>query len=298
MATAQMDAAPTVEIVCLQKGSDSAPLYCMPTIAGSLRAYDDLVKEIGADRPVYGIRIGRAQTDSEAFESLPEMAASMAAKLLLHQRAGPICLIGYSFGGYLAIELARQLGEKGRRVPFVGIVDQMPPAASFSLPYRMCFFTMNIGPWVLTTARGVLTDAKQLLDSRHGVLRRLRRQHHVHTQDWYQGLPENRKDVVNQNLAIRRTYRFSGTYRGTIFLFRQSPSGPSFDHLFRPQRLEDFGWQRLTGANVRVVYIAGDHASCMSHPHVVHMADELRQALDEALGLIAHNPQAQSSRAH
>jgi hypothetical protein len=97
-------------------------------------------------------------------------------------------------------------------------------------------------------------------------------------------LPEERKTVVNQNIASGRNYRFEGTYRSTIFLFRQRRStGPS-NHLCRPHRLEDYGWRRITKANVRVAYIFGDHGSCLAQPNVVSLANELRLVLAAAVG--------------
>ena len=275
-----------MEIVCLQKGNGNTPLYCMPTTAGSVTSYSELAKILGADRPVYGIRIaGREHTQKfEAFASLQEMAASMAVKLLAQHGDGPICLIGYSFGGYMAIELARQLVGHGKLVPFVGIIDMRPPPASFAPSFRICHFARNVGPWALTVAARIVTDTKQWLNYRNAFLRKLRRQHRIHTQNWYPGLPEGRKNIVNQNIANRRKFRFEGIYRGTIFLFRQRPSLAHFDHPFRPQKLADYGWQRITGANIHVVYIAGDHASCMQQPDVVYLANELRLVLDVALG--------------
>src|SRR5262245_3543831 len=42
-----------VEIVCLQQGNDNTPLYCMPTLTGSVSKYLELAKILGVDRPVY-----------------------------------------------------------------------------------------------------------------------------------------------------------------------------------------------------------------------------------------------------
>jgi thioesterase domain-containing protein len=215
-----------LEIVCLQKGSDNTPLYCMPTITGSVSSYIDLAKIVGVHRPVYGIRIAnRAQISKlETFTSLSEMAASIASELLTHHRNGPICLLGYSFGGYLAIEVARQLVRKDKIVALVGIIDQMPPRASFAPVHRIYFCARNAGPWALKVAARIVTDAKQWSNYRDALLRKLNRLRKVQTQKWYQDLPEDRKNVVIQNLANRLKYRFEGTYRGTIFLFRPPSS--------------------------------------------------------------------------
>src|SRR5262249_12434441 len=99
-----------VQMVCLRQGKESTPLYCMPNIFGSVSPYIELARALG--RPAYGMQIADDR-GLQAFASLKEMAALIAGKLLTHSTDGPICLIGYSFGGYLAIEVARQLVEQG-----------------------------------------------------------------------------------------------------------------------------------------------------------------------------------------
>ena len=275
-----------MEIVCLQKENDNTPLYCMPTVAGSVSSYRELAKILGADRPVYGIRAAdRAQTGKfEAFESVQAMAASIATKLMVHRPDGPICLIGYSFGAYLALEVARQLVGQNKLVPFVGIIDAMPPRLCFTRADRIYFFARNVGPWALAFVTKIMADPKHWSNYLNSVLGKVRRQHHLLGQDWYHGLPEYRQIVVKQTIVNVRKYRCEGIYRGTIFLFRQRQStGPS-NHLFRPHRLEDYGWRRITRANVRVVYILGAHGSCMDQPDVSSIANELRLLLDAAVG--------------
>jgi len=290
-----------VKIVCLHKGNDHTPLYCMPNIAGSVSCYTELAKMLGGYRPVYGIQIAdQAQTGKlGTFASLEEMAASMAAKLLMHHRDGPIYLIGYSFGGYLAIEVARQLVGLGKLVPFVGMIDTIPGPACLSLPYRIYHFARNVGPWALNfvpwalkvTTREI-THARHWVNFRNIILRKLGGQHKMQPHDWYKNLPEGRKNIVAQNLVHARKYRFEGIYRDTIFLFRQRPSAPTFDRLFRPHQLDDYGWRRVTRANIEVVYIPGGHESCMFQPDVVHFANKLSLALDIAIAASSAQPSA------
>ena len=48
-----------------------------------------------------------------------------------HQAEGPYRLLGYSFGGVLAYEMARQLREQGESVALVGILDTANPAVAW-----------------------------------------------------------------------------------------------------------------------------------------------------------------------
>jgi thioesterase domain-containing protein len=273
----------SAQILCLRRGNQDTPLYCMPGLLGSVSGYSELAKVLGGDRPVYGIQIA---DQAQAFASMQEMAASIAAKLLAHRPNGPICLIGHSFGGFLAIEVARQLVGQGKLVPFVGMIDTIPGLAALSVAHRIHHFARNIGPWARPWALKVTT--KEI--TRHWVnfcnilLRKLRGRHRMYDWAWYRNLPETHKVIVDHNLGLSGKYCFEGTYRGTIFLFRTRRSTATFDRLFRPgDDLEDYDWRRVVGANVRVVYVPGDHVECMEPPNVTTLANRLSLALGIAL---------------
>ena len=53
------------------------------------------------------------------------MAADYLREIKARQPNGPYCLCGYSFGGLVAFEIARQLSESGNEVGFVGLFDTL-----------------------------------------------------------------------------------------------------------------------------------------------------------------------------
>jgi thioesterase domain-containing protein len=87
------------------------------------------------------------------------------------------------------------------------------------------------------------------------------------------------RDFFNRNIAMGRKYLFEGTFRGTIVLFRHRPRPAQAAHPLQPRQLPDYGWQRVTGAQVDVVHIPGDHGSFLEEPNVLYLADELRHVL-------------------
>src|SRR6476469_6377656 len=98
-----------------------APAYCLPTASGSTNAYDELAKI--SNVPLYGIRVLKRNVVGNLvpFQNLTEFALCIAKALDGYQPDGSIFLLGYSFGGPLAVEVANQLAKHGRTVPIVYI---------------------------------------------------------------------------------------------------------------------------------------------------------------------------------
>ena len=56
-------------------------------------------------------------------ESIEEMAGAYTAIIRERQPHGPYHLLGFSFGGFVAMAIAAALEREGERVAFVGLVD-------------------------------------------------------------------------------------------------------------------------------------------------------------------------------
>jgi thioesterase domain-containing protein len=240
----------------------------MPVSTGSCYEYLELAKAIGPGHLIYGIQFAdRVQTGKfKEFSSLREMATAMLPEFLAHHRDGPICLIGYSFAAYLAIELAQQLIGRGKTIPLVVIIDGKPPSASFRLLTRMKHFIKYVGPWMIKVATKTITD----------INFRTLFYYKMVGSSWYRPLPEDHQNYIKKNLANAYNYRFEGVYRNKILLFRSADHGASL----RCSPGEDYGWGGFTGASVvDVVYTPGDHGATMKSPNVMHIANTLRLAL-------------------
>lgn len=99
------------------------PIFIAHPAGGTTACYRQLVDLLGDDQPVYGL---------ERFEDAPpveERAARYVRHLLEAQPEGAFRLGGWSFGGVLAYETARQLRAAGREVEFVALFDAGLPLA-------------------------------------------------------------------------------------------------------------------------------------------------------------------------
>ncbi|MEU1164216.1 thioesterase domain-containing protein [Streptomyces sp. NPDC005921] len=113
----------------LRESGDQAPLFCVHAAAGFSWGYAGLTSPLGTARPVYGVQA----RGLDGTEALPASVAEMAADYLDHVRSvrptGPYHLLGWSFGGVVAHEMAVQLEESGASVETLAILDAHPEAA-------------------------------------------------------------------------------------------------------------------------------------------------------------------------
>ncbi|MEW2356584.1 SDR family NAD(P)-dependent oxidoreductase [Spirillospora sp. NPDC029432] len=101
----------------LRQAGTRRPLFIAHPAGGTTACYRQLTGLLSADQPVYGL---------ERFEDAPsveERAARYVRHLLEVQPEGAFRLGGWSFGGVLAYETARQLTAAGREVEFVALFD-------------------------------------------------------------------------------------------------------------------------------------------------------------------------------
>ena len=94
-------------LVPLQAGSpDHRPLFCVHPVGGEVVAYRELARRLGSGQPVYGL-----QSPDPPIQDLREMAAHYLEALREVQPEGLHRLAGWSMGGVVAYEMARQLAE-------------------------------------------------------------------------------------------------------------------------------------------------------------------------------------------
>ena len=78
---------------------------------------------LGPDQPLYGFFHPGSEGEKIRYRNVKQMAKSYLEKVKYICPNGPYYLIGYSFGGNLAFEMALQLQKSGFKVPFLVLLD-------------------------------------------------------------------------------------------------------------------------------------------------------------------------------
>ncbi|MEV8532241.1 amino acid adenylation domain-containing protein [Streptomyces sp. NPDC051211] len=106
------------------------PLFAVHPAAGIAWVYSGLLRELEPQRPLYGLQ-ARTLTETETSPAtLAEMAEDYLALIREVQPEGPYHLLGWSFGGTVAHEIAVRLREQGEQVALLALLDSYPAPVS------------------------------------------------------------------------------------------------------------------------------------------------------------------------
>ncbi|WP_156933349.1 non-ribosomal peptide synthetase, partial [Xenorhabdus cabanillasii] len=115
--------------VTIQRGSQSVPpLFCIPGAGASSSSLLELALSFPPQLPVYALQ-ARGLTDEH---NCPHTSVEGAARTYIRyirqiQPYGPYHLLGHSFGGWIAFEIALQLQAAGERVSDLILIDTDEP---------------------------------------------------------------------------------------------------------------------------------------------------------------------------
>ena len=119
-------------VVALQTRGTKTPLWFVHPGNGEILAYLSLAKYI-TDRPLYALRARGFENGEECFHSVAEAANTYYTHVKRTQPTGPYAIVGWSFGSFLAFEVAKRLESNGDRVPLCGNLDTTPNMSTFRL---------------------------------------------------------------------------------------------------------------------------------------------------------------------
>ncbi|HET8643325.1 MAG TPA: alpha/beta fold hydrolase, partial [Pseudonocardiaceae bacterium] len=116
-------AAPAFDpLVELRRGC-GRPLFLVHPIGGNVLCYVPLVRHLPGKWPVYALAAAGTATGTEPLRTVGDMAEAYLEAIRRVQPDGPYTVAGWSFGGFVAFELAARLQREGAGVENVILLD-------------------------------------------------------------------------------------------------------------------------------------------------------------------------------
>ena len=259
------------------KAAHRTPLFICAGMFGNVLNLRHLAIRIGQDRPVYGLQARGLYGGDTPHETFEEMAADYIAEMRQVQAHGPYILAGFSGGGIVAYEMARQLVAAGEDVSQVFLLDTPLPHQPFQSIWdrlsirRQDFQREGLGlipRWIAGKLRyrRVVRERELKDESAPDML------HNKMIEDYF--------------LAALRRYTVKA-YGGSVTLLRPKldvryvlPDGRKLNES-RNIMADDNGWTPYV-ARLQVYEVPGDHDSMVLEPNVRSLAEHMRQTMRAA----------------
>jgi thioesterase domain-containing protein/acyl carrier protein len=275
--------APPSTIVPLQSRGSQPPLFCVHPGDRRVICYVHLVRHLGVEQPIFGLE----DLGVDLARPVTQIAAEYVAAIRSVRPEGPYHLLGWSFGGLIAYEIARQLERQGQDVAFLGLMDTVEPVSARGWIADDLDLLINASHDLATQAgRRVSIARPELeplgLDERFArVLDELHAQGvaesfgHDELRDYY--------DLLKARVQSIHGY-VPGPFSGTVTLFRASVNDVDRDPFFSAwtgQERRTLGWCRVS-SDVSVHPVPGAHSTIAREPNVRVLARDLLELLAAA----------------
>ncbi|HEU0257513.1 MAG TPA: alpha/beta fold hydrolase [Microbacteriaceae bacterium] len=259
------------DVVALRDAGEKTPIHCFAGAGALALTFHPLSRHLPGRR-VYGY-----QAHGLERRGLPDHTVAAAARRYLEtlrvlQPKGPYILLGHSFGGLVALEVADTLARAGEEVQLVGLLDTYLPASITDSDFD--YQRLPGGPhrnarWDLTrqaerwlhrllpegipaladwgrharsyVAGAIQFDGQDQFDAFFDLLKRVARRHEVHS---YAG-------------------------RTLLVIAENNPDGYE-------------AWRPFLTGPREIVQIASEHTSLLREPYAAELADVVRSRLGEA----------------
>ncbi|UXV22066.1 amino acid adenylation domain-containing protein [Pseudomonas fluorescens] len=253
-----------------------APVFCVPGAGDSVTGFVGLSEALGRDWPLFGLQ--PRGLDGEAVPHSQVEAAAQCYLTALEQECprGPVHLVGHSFGGWVALEMAVRLQAMGREVASLTVIDSESPGGNgvVGRPYTSTAALLRLIEAMQLSAGKSLDIDPVAFAGRDEVAQR----QWLHAGMVAVGLLPARASVDamagparTYAAALRTVYRTTQRYHGVVRLvLAQDPALDAAGNQ-REQGLMIDGWQRQ-GSGLEVWYGGGNHFTLLKAPNVHGLA--------------------------
>jgi amino acid adenylation domain-containing protein len=268
-------------VFVFKPGGRGFPIFFVAGLGGSSAGYQHLAEQIDSSHPVFGlnIRTGFAAIPGVSVESI---AANHVAEIeRIVPRGQKVVLVGYSFGGTIAFEIAVQLRKRGLLDPLPIVIDMtavnVPGHQPRTLPQRLLDALRNLPAWTTREIahfrpRAFFLRIRGHVSSIAGELRLRPASDELDPRIYFgeSNLPKTYQAFLTS------MYRALLAYVPKEFDGRMVVLRAKVPTLFRSRNLA-MGWQSVAARGVEVYSIPGRHDDCLSKQHSPELASVLMQ---------------------
>ncbi|MCW5978614.1 MAG: amino acid adenylation domain-containing protein [Bryobacteraceae bacterium] len=260
-------------LIPIQATGSRPPLFCVHAAGGNVLFYREMAVALGADQPVYGLQAIGLDGKRAPLTTVEAMAEAYLSEMLAVQPEGPYLLGGFCSGAYVALEMARQLEARGKKVALLvsfntdgnwklvrsfwqGVRYHFRHLARLRSSERVGYLLMRVRyrinrplGWLVRILRGPSRTAS--------------------------AIPALRSRQIEEVIRHAVARYEPGSYTGSVVYFQGKG-----DYFRDPGPF----WRDLVGGRLEIETIHGRAFGIFREPYVQELAARLKKRLDEAAG--------------
>jgi acyl-CoA synthetase (AMP-forming)/AMP-acid ligase II/thioesterase domain-containing protein/acyl carrier protein len=240
-------------VAVLREGGDKPPLFAVYLAGGHLSDYLLLAHITPVDQPVLGLRPSSFRDSRLTIE---DIAADAVRTMREHTPNGPYRIIGYSWGGLVAFEMARQLYDNNESVSHLILLDTVLSKYSFS-----DLLKFDYAPWRHFINKRVIKTIKHIPNI--GQKTNISARH------------QNR--LAETHIASTRKYIPRPLNLPNVLLFSAVPNNDKIYNTIYNQKK----WRKLIGGRLNLINYSVTHTNLVKEPIIFFVSKELNKFLNE-----------------
>ncbi len=245
-------------LIAMKPSGSRSPFFCVHALLGSVFHYYPLANMMDREQPFYALQAPGLDGAEKPLDQIEALAHRYIEAIRSVRPNGPYKLGGYSFGGWVAFEMARQLVEAGETVAALIIFGSAVPLSTWSPPLSHLVGFVN--EYVKHLEKNIVAPLFS------------------HEQRIAAGVGRSRLNHPLLRLAkahYQAAFAYTPMpYPGKINLLEtveQQVLNP-----FDPSR----GWGRLSARKVETEMVSGNHLSMLDEPYIHDLSKKLNAHLE------------------
>lgn len=271
---------PWKSLVAIKPTGSKIPLYIVHGGGMNVMPFYSIAKHLDADQPLYGLQAYGLNGKDEPHTTIESIASHYVKELTQQNPQGPYALAGYSLGGIVAFEMARQLKLQGKEIRSLLMFDTYAIKSDHRSNSVVRTYNFLRNEW------GKRLFDLDMLISNPQLLKRLKKtsfRHKMRKVKRTLNIQEKEKEaeIIQIINKIKKIHVQAGDnyiippYDGEIYLFR-AKIRTNYERDFK-----FFGWKPYV-KKVNVIEMEGEHTTMFEPPHEKDFVRILQKILNEA----------------